>query len=294
MIVVPSDFAAGIGVAGGDAGRTWLDRLPGLVESLCERWSLTVDGEPLHGALGLVVPVTRDGEGYVLKVSWIDESTAHESLALAAWDGQGAVRLLGADPTNRAMLLERLDSRRSLSAVEIGEAVAIAGRLFRRLVVPAPAGLPRLSDVATRLAETLTARWEAVGRPMPRSLLDAARDLAVQLGPAAGSFLVNYDLHYDNVLVGEREPWLAIDPKVVEGDPEFGIAQLVWTRLEDLERAGGLSRHFARLVEEAALDPYRARAWSLVRCVDYWLWALGAGLTSDPARCARIVNWLTS
>lgn len=34
------------------------------------------------------------------------------------------------------------------------------------------------------------------------------------------------------------------------------------------------------------------RAWTLVRCVDYWLWALSAGLTEDPARCEIIVRQL--
>jgi len=29
-----------------------------------------------------------------------------------------------------------------------------------------------------------------------------------------------------------------------------------------------------------------------VRCVDYWLWGLSVGLTEDPVRCQRIINWL--
>ena len=94
------------------------------------------------------------------------------------------------------------------------------------------------------------------------------------------------------LLVLPHEPWVAVDPKVVAGDVEWGIAQLVWTRLEDIEAQGGLDRHFPRLVEAAALDLERARAWTLVRCVDYWLWGLGVGFTEDPARCERIVRWL--
>ena len=292
--LVPEDFAAGIVNQAGDAGRAWLSQLPDHVESLCDRWHLAIDGAPMHGYLGLVVPVTRDGEPCALKVSWMDESTADEIAALVAWDGQGSVRLLEADPAIRAMLLERLESRRSLEDVEIGEAVAVAGRLLRRLAIPAPDGLARVPAVAERLARTLTERWDRLDRPMPRPLVDAASDLAGQLGPAAGGLLVNWDLHYGNVLAGKREPWLAIDPKVVVGDPEFGLAQLLWTRLEDMERSGGLSRYFDALVGEAGLDARRARSWSLVRCVDYWLWALGAGLTVDPVRCEFIAGWLAS
>jgi streptomycin 6-kinase len=292
--VIPADFAAGVINQAGENGRAWIEALPGIVQSLCARWGLIVDGAPLHGYLGLVVPVIRRDERCVLKVSWTDESTAHEIAALAAWNGRGAVRLLEADPAIRSMLLERLDSRRSLADVEIGEAVAIAGDLLRRLAVPTPGGLPLLADVAERLTQTMPVRWERLNHPMPRAFVDAAVDAADNLGPTAGSLLANFDLHYGNVLAGEREPWLAIDPKVVAGDPEFGLAQLLWTRLEDMEAAGGLARHFDALVDRAQLDPHRARAWSLVRCVDYWLWALGVGLTEDPARCAAIVTWLTS
>lgn len=241
-----------------------------------------------------IVPVQHDRERCALKVSWGDESTIHEAAALSAWNGQGAVRLLAAEPENGALLLERLDSRRSLHEVEIGEAVAIAGRLLRRLAVPAPCGLPLLKVVAERLLETLPARWERLGRPIPRSLLDVACDQAGRLGPGASPQLVNHDLHYGNVLAGEREPWLVIDPKAVVGDPEYGIAQLLWTRLEDIQRAGGLSRHFDRLVDQAGLDPDLARSWTLVRCVDYWLWALSVGLTEDPVRCEVISKWLVA
>jgi streptomycin 6-kinase len=179
-----------------------------------------------------------------------------------------------------------------LNDVDVAEAVAVAGRLLRRLAVPAPEGPPRLKEVAERLSETLPERWERYGRPIPPRRLDAARDLAVQLGACAGGLLVNYDLHYADVLAGEREPWLAVDPKVVVGDPEYGVAQLLWRRLEAMQAQGGLDQHFQALTEAAGLDPDLARAWTLVRCVDYWLWGLSVGLTADPARCEAIIDWL--
>jgi streptomycin 6-kinase len=287
MIAIPDDFARGIAGEAGDAGRAWLRRLPSVIDSLCLQWSLIIDGAPMHGYLGLIVPVRRGHELGVLKVSWIDESNAHEIDALAAWKGQGAVQLLEAAPALGAMLLERLGPR-SLFDVEIGEALAIAGQVLRRLSVPAPPGLPLLTVHARRLVDTLPARWEHLGRPLPRAIVDQACARAAELGPLAGSLLVNSDLHYGNVLAGQREPWLIIDPKPIVGDPEFGLAPLLWTRLEDIEDAGDLNHHFPRLVEAAGLDLDRARAWTLVHCVDYWLWALGAGLTEDPARCARL------
>lgn len=292
MIDVPEAFAVATVAREGDAGRAWIDALPRVVRALCERWGLTPDGAAMHGYLGLVVPVQRGDEPGALKVSWLDDSSADEAAALAAWGGRGAVRLLDADMSFGAMLMERLDHRRSLSDVGVEEAADVAGRLLRRLAIPDPGGFRSLRDVAEQFVLDLPQRWDRHGRPMRRRVLDRARDLASELGRSAGNLLVNYDLHDADVLAGEREPWLVVDPKVVVGDPEFGLAQVLWRRLEDIEASGGLDRQFRLLTEAAELDPALARSWTLVRCVDYWLWGLGVGLTEDPARCETIVDWL--
>jgi streptomycin 6-kinase len=293
MIVVPEAFVASTIAREGDAGRAWLAELPGRVEALREHWRLVVDGAPMHGYLGLIVPVRRGDEACVLKISWPDDSTREEVAALRAWDGRGAVRLLETDAARNAILMERLDASRSLEQVGIAEAITIAGRLLHRLAIPDPGGMRGLDSLADQIARALSERWEQYGRPMPRNVLDQARDLAAELGMSTGGLLVNYDLHYGNVLAGMREPWLAIDPKAIVGDPEFGAAQLLWRRLEEIEAEGGLDACFDRLIDAAQLDPVLARAWTLVRCVDYWLWGLSVGFTEDPARCRRIVEWLT-
>ncbi len=50
------------------------------------------------------------GEG-VLKVTWPHPEAAPEPLALQSWNGHGSVRLVRADPSRFAMLLERLHTR---------------------------------------------------------------------------------------------------------------------------------------------------------------------------------------
>lgn len=292
MIVVPEAFAVSTIEREGEAGRRWLADLPRLVATLCQRWGLTLAGTPMHGYLGVVVPVRRDAEDCVLKVSWRDESNLDEALALAAWQGAGAVRLLAVEPALQALLLERLDHQRSLNDLPIAEALMVAGGLLRRLAIPTTTNFRTLPVLAAEIAHSLPARWEQQGRPMSTAVLERACTLAQHYGPLAANLLVNYDLHYDNILAGQREPWLAVDPKVVIGDPEFGIAQLLMNRLEEIESSGGLDRQFALLCAAATLAPDVARAWTLVRCVDYWLWGLSVGLTEDPKRCARIVQWL--
>jgi streptomycin 6-kinase len=295
ICIIPEEFAADRIRISGQAGREWIEGLPGLIERLCIRWSLVPGGVPTHGHLGLVVPVKRlDGERCALKVSWIDESNENEARALSTWNGKGAVQLLASLSESGALLLEWLDSKASLKRQDLATGIQVTGHLIKRLAVPGADSLPSLRRSAETIAADMADRWERYGQPMPKAWIDEAVATARGLGPTAGTLLVNYDLHFENVLAGRREPWLAIDPKVVRGDPEYGIAQVFWTELERIEFAGGLNYWFSALAESAALDMQRARSWTLFRCLDYWLWGLSIGLTEDPMRCQFICEWIVN
>lgn len=298
LIGVPAGFAAGTVAREGEAAWPWLARLPGLVGDLCARWGLRVSGDPVHGYMALVVPVVRGDVRYALKVSWIDEETVSEAAALALWNGGGAVRLFGVDDAAGALLLEWLDPQRSLAEVDLSAAVPAAGRLLRRLAVPVPEQwparpVPGLRQWALRLAAELPGRWRAAGQPFTGYCLDAAVEVAAALAPRAGGLLANRDMHYHNVLAGQREPWLVIDPKVIRGDAEFGLAPLLWRRLDEAGGPAGLQHRFDTLADEAGLDPQLARNWTLLRAIDYQLWGLNHGLTDDPALCATVIDWLS-
>ena len=292
MFSVPEDFATYTIARAGKEGREWIANLPALVARLCKQWNLVIEGATMHGGLSVTIPVHQHKRPCILKVGWVDSSTEHEALALKAWNGKGVVQLLDVEPAEGAMLLERLDSNRSLNAIPLEEALPIAGSLLRRLAIPAPAGFPHLKEVGLHIAETLPQRWEQCGQPLPRRLLDRACHLAGSLAPFADNLLVNYDLIFEDVLAGKREPWLVVDPKVVVGDPEYGVAQLLLVRLEAMQEGKGLATYFDTLVSSAQLDLELARLWTVVRCVDYWLWGLSVGLTEDPKRCKAITDWL--
>ncbi|HEY7592703.1 MAG TPA: aminoglycoside phosphotransferase family protein [Actinophytocola sp.] len=230
MLTVPPGFAADLVAEGGESARRWLANLPDLVSRLLTSWRLTVDGEPMHGAVSLVLPVRSPAGPAMLKVPWPHEEAAHEALALSTWDGQGAVRLLAHDPPSWAMLLERLDPSRSLEDEPLDVALSVVAGLIRRLDRPAPAAVRTMRSVAARWARNIPAENRAAGSPVPSNLVEKAVRYCHELGPAAGGHLVNEDLHYLNVLRGTREPWLAIDPKPIVGDPEFGLIPLLWNR----------------------------------------------------------------
>ena len=274
----------------------WLDRLPALTAALLAEWELAPDGAARHGHVSLVLPVrSRAGEPAVLKLSFDgDDESEHEALALQTWHGRGTVRLLRADPRRRALLLERLHDRDLGDEWDV-EACAVVGGLYGRLHVPAP---PQLRTV-TSYVERWTAALQGLPRnaPVPRRLVEQATHLSAALcsDPASTGRLVHGDLHYANVLAADREPWLAIDPKPMSGDPHYEPAPMLWNRFE--EYAGdvrdGVRRRFHTLVDTAGLDEARARDWVVVRMVLNANWAI-----EDAERANRPIDaeeraWIT-
>jgi streptomycin 6-kinase len=265
VITVPDDF----GVILGEEAHEWRATLPALATKSCARWRLTPDGDLLTGNVAVVLPVRRaDGHPAVLKLTWLDDETRQEAPALRAWDGRGVVELLDHDPEDGALLLERLDHTRSLDDAPIEEALAVTGGLLRRLRVPAGPEFRRheFPDLAEENA--------ALDGPLPAELVGHARELGRHLAGTAGDTLVNQDLHYENVLRGDREPWLMIDPKPLAGDREFGVIPLLWNRFGELDGERGLRDRFAALCDIGELDVERARGWTFCRAVDTWLWCL--------------------
>jgi streptomycin 6-kinase len=285
--------------AEGAAATAWLDALPALAARYLRRWRLAPAGEPMHGATAVVLPVRGPGgTGAVLKLGWPHPESEHEALALRVWAGRGAVRLLDCDERDGVLLLQRLEAAVSLDSVPAAAAVQVLAGLLRRLSVPAPAGLRSMAAVARRWREELPAESARLGDPVPARLLAAAVAACDELGPSAGAAMVNEDLHYSNVLHnpaaaprGSGQAWLVIDPKVLTGDPEYGVIPMLWNRFEETGGVAGLPARFAAVVATAGLDADRARGWTLLRAVDTWLWALARGGFPDAAVYAAIARW---
>jgi len=294
--LIPESFSAL--VAGREAepdlsGDAWLRHLPALMEEAMARWDLSPDGDTMHGVAALVLPVRRrDGSAAILKVSWPHPEAAHEHLALQHWGGRGAVRLLAAHPASWSMLLERLHSGRDLEDVPIDQACTVIGSLLRQLDQEALPALARLSVQAAGMARRLGSAPPA----LPRRFVGQARVLLSDLLAGAGvdSRMVNTDLHYQNVLAGDRQPWLAIDPKPLAADPAFAVAPALWNRWAEAAASGDVRSHLRRrlsiICEVAGLDEDRARAWSIVREVGMGLWAIDNEDTSELTKAIAILK----
>ena len=94
-------------------------------------------------------------------------------------------------------------------------------------------------------------------------MLDTATDALRELSSSQGEqVLLHQDLHGENVLAAQREPWLTIDPKPLVGEREFAVAPIV--RSFEL---GGTKRdvvhRLERLTSELGLDRERALWWTI-------------------------------
>ena len=254
-------------------GRTaWLATLPATAARLSRAWSLDV-GTPFQpgGQTAWVAPV-RDGAGahLVLKLAWRHPEMEHEADALRVWAGHGAVRLRAAEESadTIALLLERCRPGTPLTALPEPAQDDVLAALLPRLWQTPPAGhrfrpLQALCDAWADEFEARTAAEPGLVDPgLARAGIALFRALPAT---AERAVLLATDLHADNVLAAEREPWLVIDPKPYVGDPVYDPLQHLLNCPQRLHADPvGLAGRIADLL---GLDQLRLRRWLFARCV---------------------------
>jgi streptomycin 6-kinase len=244
---------------------TWLDRLPASVESLLERWSLTL-GTVYDGSASCawVASVTcADDTAAALKLGLPHMEGQDEALGLRFWNGDPTARLLMSDDELGAMLLELCEPGTSLRSQSEPEQNQVLATLLHRLWRTPPARhrfrpLSALMEYWT--AETLdqTEEW-----PDAELVRDGLRLFAELPRTARHEVLLATDLHAANVLRAQRQPWLVIDPKPFIGDPAYDLTQHLFNCSASLcADPHGTIRRFADLVD---IDQERVRLWTFAR-----------------------------
>jgi streptomycin 6-kinase len=267
-------------------GKVWLAALPHLLSELIRAWQLEL-GAPFENAnVSYVVPAIRGAEHVVLKVQWPHEESAYEAEALRAWDGDGAVKLLAYDENRHALLLEQCRPGTTLAAALSVDPIAVVIDLLPRLWKPAGPPFKSLSTEAKEWSATLYSDWETSGSKCERSLVDAAAEFIEQLTSRPSEYvLVHQDLHGDNVIAAERQPWLAIDPKPLLAEREFSLAPVIRSFEFGHSRAAVIQR-LDRLSVGLGLDRERVRGWTIVQTV---AWSFSSGFANRHYETAR---WL--
>jgi len=262
---------AALQAASADGDRDgWLARLPHVVNVLKDLWSIDVrDPFEPGGQCAWVAPARRtSGEQVVLKVAWPHPEADDEAAGLALWDGDGAVRLLETTTVGdtSALLLERCVPGMPLAEVAApDDRDVVVARLLNRLWREPPRGhtfrpLQQMCDEWVSGAEAALA---AAPLPDP-GVIRTGLALFCSLPASADREVVLFtDLHAENVLSAQREPWLAIDPKPYVGDPTYDVLQHMINVPRLMSDPDGLVRRMADL---AGLDAARLRLWLFARC----------------------------
>jgi streptomycin 6-kinase len=256
---------------------SWIADLPETVAGLAGRWSLRV-GEPFQpgGQCSWVAPATDPaGADLVLKVGFRfpGGEERDEAASLRLWDGNGAVRLhaASAGDSTYALLIERCRPGTPLGQVlaEPEQDEVVAG-LLQRLWAQPHAAYPfrPLAEMCDAWAEQFENQYAAsasadkIDPGLARTGIALFRELP---GTADSQVLLCTDLHGDNILAAQREPWLVIDPKPYVGDPAYDVLQHMLNCEGRLAAdPAGLA---ARMAGLTGVDARRARQWLFARSV---------------------------
>jgi streptomycin 6-kinase len=282
MISLPSALVENNAQARGPEGLAWLERLPSLIATFAERWELTVKAPFSDLSYNYAAPVVRaDDTRAVLKLSPpFDAEAALEGEALRAFGGHGMARLLELDLREGALLLERLEPGMPLHTLRDDRTeMAIAARIMRQLWRPAPSEhpFPTVSDWG-KAYQRHRAEHGGTAGPLPKAIFERGEQLHRSLEASSRTrVLLHGDLHQGNILAAMRQPWLAIDPKGLVGDPAYETGPLLLNLWEDLypvsNRALVLAQRLGWLAEDLGLEREQVRLWGIARLVLSAVWS---------------------
>ena len=269
---LPERFRQNILDLHGAKGAEWLEDLPVLIKKIAEKWSLVIEEFFPNLSYHFVAPcVCSDGTKAVLKVGFNepDSIVFSEAKMLELLQGNGAVKLLKFDKKRCALLLERLmpgEDLTALSRKNDEQATAIAIDVMKKI-----------SHVSVKTNEFPDLKkWTASFRKaedtdFSQSHFQKAQRIFDELTGASEARLLHGDLHHQNILSAEREPYLAIDPKGIIGDIGFEIAVFLnnprsWILTNPNRRVilGKRIRQFASGFEIAPAD---LRKWAYAEAV---------------------------
>jgi len=284
--MILKSFADRIKAAFGPEGESWLISLPPTIQDKAADWSLTLEPPFKDMNYNYVAPAARaDGSRAVLKIGVPNPELYSEIKALKLYDGKGIVKLLEVDLNAGAMLLERLDPGLPLFNLEDDErATRAACHVMRKLHKAGPAvndDFPTIADWA-RGMERLRSEFEGGTGPFPRNLVERAEsDLSGLMSSMGAPTLLHGDLHHWNILSSQREPWLAVDPKGLIGEPEYETG--AWLRnpfpqiLEWANPIETIKRRVDQFAAELSFDRQRVLAWGVYQAVLAAWWSYEEG-----------------
>jgi streptomycin 6-kinase len=266
----------------GEEGAAWLKRIPDLVRRAERTWSISA-GRPFELSYNYVAPAEmRDGTHLVLKIGFPgDKEFQSEIDSLLLFNGKGMARLLEYERDYATMLLERIEPGSSLEEVQDDAnatrvLASVASTIHRPL--NETHNFPSVADWFGGFGRHRNAFDGSTG-PMPSRIFEEAEELYAELiATMTRPGLVHGDLHHGNVLSGNREPWIAIDPKGVIAELAFETAAMLRNPYSRVEQSTNmyqlLTGRIIILSEELEIEPDRIRNWGFAQTVLSAIWSI--------------------
>jgi streptomycin 6-kinase len=263
--------------------RPWLDALPELVADLAAEWSLTIGPVFEDATEALVAEATlAAGTAAVLKVlvPGRHDAARREITALRLAAGKGCARLLRAEETRDAFLLERLGRSLPNFGLPIEKRHEILVTTIEKVWRPVPDyGLPTGAEKGRWLAERIPVAWEQTDRPCSEGAVAHALTCAASRIAAHDderSVLVHGDLHQWNALE-TASGFKLVDPDGLLAEAEYDLG--IMMREDPVELLAGDPRERARwLAHRTGLDATAIWEWGVVERVSTGLLAYRIGL----------------
>jgi len=279
---IPSKLRAALSSHWGDAGQQWLEAFPERLKAAEVRWGITI-GDPFDpgGFTSWTAPtVTQAGEDVVYKCVIPHDEAVGEDAALAAYDGDGAVRLVASQPSTFELLIESCNPGTDLwSATDERHRFEVAGELMRTLWRPTDTGsVASLTDVGPRWADIMERRMLTLDLPWITDPIDRGAELMRTL-PFDNDhpLLIHGDFHPGNILAAQRNPWLVIDPKPMIGSPAYDAVQLLTQadgRVVEPPPVAAIEKRLDVLAALLGIEAERIALWALARTAEWSMWSL--------------------
>ena len=288
----------------GTAGEAWLRSLPGRIDEIERRWSITV-GEAIDGGTAGYVGIatTAGGDSAVAKIGFpddLDDGGFSQSLRVYELaDGRGCAALLAYDAELSAILLERLGRPLASLGLPTERQVEIICATVGQVWVPVPDDvlLPTGATKAARLVDFITTTWEELDRPCSARVIDIALEYAAERENAfdrEAAVLVHGDAHERNTLEDGRGAFKLVDPEGLISEPAHDLSVPMRGLNADLlagdARRLGLER--ARFIAElTGVDEHAIWQWGFIERVSSGLYIMSLGLPDGDEFLAIADRW---
>lgn len=274
---MPQDFVRIIEEMHGAHGTQWLDDLPQFLAKIEEKWALQVQPSFHNLSYHFVAPcLCADGSEAVLKLGYPEAQSPlfNEAKMLAKIGGNGAVRLLRFDTEHLVLLIEKLTPGENLKEIcreDPLQAARVAIDLMPRIwQEPAP------GDDFPSLQQWFDGFRKAEQAGFAPDSIRKARDYFEVLMASEQPFLLHGDLHHENILSAQRQPFLIIDPKGIIGPIGYEISVFLNNQLWWLAQAPNLQQQLAFCVRQFAeafdTTPEKLKKWAFAQGVLSMWW----------------------